>query len=375
MPGTITASRRFRRSSPRMGSARESPLARYLLAAYLLLVVYASLHPFAGWRDQGLSPLAFLTGAWPRYVTGFDLIANAAGYFPLGALAVLALHPRLRGAGAAAAAILGSAAASLVLEAAQTYLPSRSPSNLDLASNSAGAALGAVVALWASPWLLETGPLRRSRERMVAPGALADAGLVLLALWLFIQLDPTTLLFGAGDLRHLMEADVGRERLPGYFVAVEALIAGANLAATGLLASAILLPRAPARLAIPALVLLALVVRAAAFAILMRAENVLEWLTPGAVLGLCAGLALALAAAALPRTLRLALAAVLLMAATVLVNLAPPNPYMAATLKVWEQGHFLNFNGLTRLVSWLWPFAAIGYAMALAARGSRASVG
>ena len=55
------------------------------------------------------------------------------------------------------------------------------------------------------------------------------------------------------------------------------------------------------------------------------------------------------------------------MAATVLVNLTPPNPYLADTLKVWQQGHFLNFNGLTRLVSALWPFAALGYLMFLAA--------
>ena len=70
----------------------------------------------------------------------------------------------------------------------------------------------------------------------------------------------------------------------------------------------------------------------------------------------------------LPRTARLAIAAVLLMAATVLVNLTPPNPYLADTLKVWQQGHFLNFNGLTRLVSALWPFAALGYLMFLATR-------
>ena len=31
-------------------------LARYLALAYVLLVVYASLHPFSGWRDLGLSP-------------------------------------------------------------------------------------------------------------------------------------------------------------------------------------------------------------------------------------------------------------------------------------------------------------------------------
>jgi hypothetical protein len=76
----------------------------------------------------------------------------------------------------------------------------------------------------------------------------------------------------------------------------------------------------------------------------------------------------ALAAIALPRTARLVLAAMLVMAATVLVNLVPPNPYLAASLKVWQQGHFLNFNGLTRLVGTLWPFAALGYLIFLSSR-------
>jgi hypothetical protein len=114
------------------------------------------------------------------------------------------------------------------------------------------------------------------------------------------------------------------------------------------------------------LIALALVVKTFAFAVVMRAENVFAWLTPGAQLGLAVGIALAMVALWLPRTARLALAAMLLMAATVLVNLAPPNPYFAATLKVWEQGHFLNFNGLTRLVSAAWPFAALGYLVYLA---------
>jgi len=70
----------------------------------------------------------------------------------------------------------------------------------------------------------------------------------------------------------------------------------------------------------------------------------------------------------LPRVARLTLAAVLLMAAAVLVNLAPQNPYMAAMLKLWQQGHFLNFNGLTRLLATLWPFAAIGFLIHLAGR-------
>jgi hypothetical protein len=112
---------------------------------------------------------------------------------------------------------------------------------------------------------------------------------------------------------------------------------------------------------------IALAVKVFSFAVLMQAEHVLAWLTPGAQLGLAAGAVLSLAALWLPVTARLAIAAVLLMAATVLVNLSPPNPYFAATLKVWEQGHFLNFNGLTRFVSASWPFAALGYLVYLAA--------
>ena len=87
----------------------------------------------------------------------------------------------------------------------------------------------------------------------------------------------------------------------------------------------------------------------------------------GALLKLSAGVdSLAIQIGRLIRWL--VLASVLIMAATVLVNLAPPNPYLADSLKVWQQGHFLNFNGLTRLVSALWPFVALGYLMVLASR-------
>jgi hypothetical protein len=133
--------------------------------------------------------------------------------------------------------------------------------------------------------------------------------------------------------------------------------------------SSLAAPAAAIRVQIAALIGAALVVRTAAFAILMRAENIFTWLTHGAQIGLAAGVAAVLLAVALPRGLRLILAALLIMAATVLVNLAPPNPYLAVSLKVWQQGHFLNFNGLTRLVSALWPFTALGYLMYLA--GSR----
>ena len=67
-------------------------LARYLALAWLGLIIYGSLYPFAGWRDTGGSSFAFLDGAWPRYWTAFDLSANVAVYFPLGFFLTLALR-------------------------------------------------------------------------------------------------------------------------------------------------------------------------------------------------------------------------------------------------------------------------------------------
>lgn len=292
---------------------------------------------------------------------------NVVGYVPFGFLAIAALHPRARGVAAFVLAVTAAAALSLVLEAGQSYLPARVPTNLDVFCNVSGAALGAALGLNFTAYIAG-GPLSRRRAAEFIPGTGTDFGLVLLGLWFFIQLNPAALLFGAGDLRDLLAPFEGRARRPEFFVFIEAFTTAANLVAVALLLSALVPPGRPVRVMVLAALFGALVVKTAAVAILMRAENVLAWLTHGAQLGLVFGIAAALAAVALPRTMRLIVAAVLLMAATVLVNLSPPNPYLADSLKVWQQGHFLNFNGLTRLVSALWPFIAIGYLIYLSSR-------
>lgn len=344
---------------------RGSPLARLALFIYLLLVVYASLYPLSGWRGHGLSPVEFLNQPWPRYVVAFDVVADVVAYAVFGALAVLAWHPRLRGGRALLAATAAGAALSVAMEALQTYLPARVPSNLDVLCNTAGALLGALIGLALAP--LSPG-VRGWRARLFLPGALSDVGLALLGLWLFMQLNPAMLLFGGGDLRHLFAGTAVPARAPEFFIAIEAVTAATNLAALALLASAVVAPRAPVRSLIVLLVAAALAVKTLAFTIILRAEDSFAWLTPGALRGLAMGLAVALLAVALPRVARMALAAVLLMTAAVLVNLAPPNPYLTEIFKLWQQGHFLNFNGLTRLVATLWPFAATGYLIVLAAR-------
>ena len=347
------------------------PLARILLLLIALLTAYATLYPMEGWRDPGVSPFAYLSAPWPRHITRFDLVVNVLGYMPFGFFAVAALQPRVRGIPAFAIATAAALALTLILEALQSYLPARFPSNLDALCNLLGAAAGAAMAVRFAPRLLVEGPFGRLRQAAFLPGGGIDLGLALMALWVFIQLNPATLLFGAGDLRDFLGARDTRGHRPEVFIIIEALTAAANLIAAALLFSSLAAPGARTRAMLAALLGVALLVKTAAFAILMRAEDVLAWITPGAQIGLALGVIIAFGLVSLSRVARLVLAAMLIMAATVLVNLAPPNPYLTASLKVWQQGHFLNFNGLTRLVSALWPFAALGYLMYLAARRPR----
>jgi VanZ family protein len=347
---------------------RPSPLARYLLLVYLLLVIYASLHPFSGWRDQGVNAFAYLGGALPRYITAFDLVTNFAAYLPLGFFALLALHPLVRGTPALAVAGLGCCFLSLALEALQTYLPSRIPSNLDLATNALGAFAGAGLALRFGVGLLGSGRIYALRHRWFLAGHRHDLGLVLLALWLFTQLNPETLLFGNGDLRGLLEHPPAALHPAEVFIQMEAAVAACNLIAIGLFLSCLMQDKRPLRLLLLALLVWALALKTVAVGVLLKAQNVFAWLTPGALLGLAGGALLLLLAVALPRAARLALAGLLLMAATVLVNLAPQNPYFADALQQWPQGYFLNFNGVTHLVSLAWPFVALFYLLLLAPR-------
>lgn len=344
-----------------------TPLARVLLAVYTALVAYASLYPLEGWQHLGLAPLDYLFAPWPRYVSLFDLTLNVLGYAPFGFLFVASLYPRFFGRGSMIGATAAAALLSISLEAVQTYLPTRFASNVDVLCNTAGAALGAFAGLRFAPWLLHHGPLRQVRAAGFRPGHGVDIGLALLGLWLFTQLNTATLLFGAGDLRELFAVPAGRTRGPEFFAAIEAITAAANLVVIALLLSALMAPRRAVRPAFVGLVLAALALKTAAFALITRIDS-LAWITPGAQQGLVAGLLLALLAVALPRTVGLALASILTMAATVLVNLAPPNPYFTATVRLWHQGQFLNINGVTRVVSAAWPFLVLGYLIYLASR-------
>jgi VanZ family protein len=342
-----------------MVRAQARSLSRLLALAYAFLVVYASLHPVGGWRDSGAPLLEFLSSPWPRYYTWLDIGLNLLAYLPLGLLLVPALQPRLKpGAALLAAWILGTAL-SFALEVMQNYLPSRVPSNLDLATNAAGTLLGGLLGLRYGRAFAEGGGLTRWRARRIVRGRLGDVGLVLVGVWLLAQVNPETLLFGSGDLRSLLDLEAPLEYSASRFFMVEQAIAVCGVIAAGLIFWRLMRETSPWLLA--ALFVAALLIKTLTAVLLVEPDQALHWVTPGNMVGLVIGSAALAASLSLPAQFQQTLAALALLAGTSLVNLAPENPYLLETLGRWYQGHFLNFNGLTRIASSVWPFAALAF--------------
>jgi VanZ family protein len=358
---------------------RPSAFARQALAAYLGLIVYASWYPFSGWRSLGLAPFAYLGDPLPQYLTVFDVVTNVLGYLPFGALIVLAAWPRWRGAAAIAAGFIGGALLSALMEAGQTYLPTRVASNLDLASNALGALLGAALAAPATGALLDRGWLRRLRFRWFERDAAAALGLA--ALWPFATMFPAPRLFAMGDwpalvwqrfdpsmqdalLAWLPSAWHVRAWPAGFAARLpdsgwEALVTALNLFAAAMLASLPMRPRSPRVRLVLLLIATTLVVKVGATFLQLQGGLVFDWATPGALAGLGGGAVAALVALRLPRPVRASAAVAALVVSLVLVNLLPVNPYFDVVLADWRQGRYVHFNGLARWLAWVWPYAAL----------------
>lgn len=356
------------RRNKRMNTGRSTALARSLAIAYTALVVYASLHPFTGWRDSGLAPLAFLNAGWPRYYTGFDLVVNVLAYAPLGFLWFPVAASRCGRAGGTLLLCLLLAALSAILETTQNFLPSRVPSNVDLACNTLGVLLGTLAAQRWGGVLLSESRLLRWRHGHLAHEPVGDYGLVLIGVWLLIQLSPENLLFGNGNLRALLELPAALPFDAERFSRHEGLIAMMGTLTVALLMSLVL--RRPHFRHLLLLLAVAVVIRSFAAALLIAPADFGHWMTRGNLMGMGLGLVLAWPALYLAEGPRRILAALIVMASTGLVNISPDNPYLLQAAQVWQQGHFLNFNGLTRVASALWPFMVMAFLMS--GRRSRA---
>lgn len=352
-----------------------------LAQAWAALIAYASLYPFGDWRDQGIAPWAFLQSPWPRYWTAFDFAANTAGYAPLGFLLALAFVRRGSAASQPGAwAPIGVATASgallsFCMEALQTYLPARVPSNVDFGLNALGALIGAVLAVA----LEKAGALDHwSRFRLRWFVNDARGALVLLALWPVALLFPAAVPLGLGQVFERLEGAVADwlmdtpflEWLPVRDVELQPLVPGAELVSVALgalvpclLAYSVMQSIGRRALFAALLVAAGVAVTALSSALSWGPVHAWTWLTLPVRLGLVTGLVLALALLALPRRGCAALLLLVLMLQLALLNQAPANAYFTHTLQSWEQGRFIRFHGLVQWLGWLWPYAALAYVL------------
>lgn len=342
-----------------------------LCGVYAGLIVYASLYPFEGWRIQGIAPWSFLFAPLPRYWTGFDVLANALGYAPLGflgAVAVLRLRPRWPPVLTVTALAL---ALSLLLESLQMFLPMRVPSNVDLALNASGAWLGALAARVLAAWGL-VAHWSRWRDRWFRADASGE--LALLALWPLALLFPVAVPFGLGQVFERLETAASRmlaqtpwqEWLPLRAVELqpllpisEVLCVALGLMLPGLLAFSVLRTLPQRLLLSAAACIVGVLASSLSAALTYGPTHAWEWVGPEVLKGLLLAALLLLGCLRLPGRLCQVLALVALVWQLALLNQAPADAYFAQTLHSWEQGRFIRFHGLIQWLGWLWPFALL----------------
>jgi VanZ family protein len=357
-----------------------------LALTYAALIVYASLYPFADWRDQGIAPWSYLWAPWPKYWTGFDFGINVVGYVPLGflmALAVLRTRPGASGWQAVLRAGLAGCAIAFAMETLQSYLPARIPSNVDLGLNTIGAFVGAVLAA-----ALERFGAVAHWSRARAHWFVEDArgGLVLLALWPVALLFPAAVTFGLGQVFERLEAAIAEwlvdtpflDWMPLREFELQPLVPAVELLCVmlGALVPCLLgfvVTRSVARRAalMPIVLMVGVGASALSAALSWGPEHAWAWLSLPVQIGMAAAVVIGVLLLGAPRRLCAALLLAALVLHLSLLNQAPESAYFAQTLATWEQGRFIRFHGLAQWLGWVWPFATLGYILVVLSRRVR----
>jgi VanZ family protein len=361
------------KAKPPWAITHRSPhnVARWSLAAYVLLLIYASLHPLDALRATEANPLAYFNharllwaGGRPYGVGSFDALSNFAAYLPLGFGVTWGLMQRLPLRWAVVTTLGICIGFSASLEALQTYNPLRVPSLWDVLINSSGAAMGI--------WLCLA--LRRLPARTrFAPTALiaphAGAIWAVLGLWTLAQLHPQSWVFVTAPLRLLWGASaLAAIELPLMNLDGAALAQLETLVASLALFCCLGVLRLGSRLTGCSAVLraawmlsgwVAIVVwQGVAYAIEFGPAVSFALWGSGVWVACWIAAMLALVLAILPTLPAAALTVAALGAYLTAVQWLPPHPYMTSA-SLWQYGKFTHLYGLTAMVSALWPVLAL----------------
>jgi len=196
------------------------------------------------------------------------------------------------------------------------------------------------------------------------PGALADLGLALIALWLFSQLDPSLPVLANIATPDAVGAVIDRDSMPlPEFNYLEAAAAMFSVFAVGMMLTFVVRKSWHALIGVIVLTTVAVFIKLAGAMLLLKPEVRFDWFSREAWIG--AGCALVLTAVFLltPERRRRQACVLSLLAVIVATQIYSNETSGLAFLKLfdWHYGQLLNFTGLARTVAKAWPFLALGW--------------
>ena len=336
---------------------------RGALLAYVFMLAYASVNPFFGWRW----PEAFVLFTWPKYVIAFDVMLNITAYIPLGGMLAALLRQRAR-VGAFRIThnvqvwlftVATSAGLSLGFELLQAFVPGRVSSFVDLLANAAGAGVGAALVL-AAPGRLLIGMWHKWRHKHFSGSDETGWGLMLLACWIFAQLNPAIPFFEAGHIANPFDA-VNAHPYNPLILLPQAV--GIALNVCGFVLFVALLMHPGRNVMLPVLLLLAsgFVIKVAMAAMMLKVPQMIDWLAPSRVIGLTSGLVLAAYFTRFSFRWRAFSATLFVFAGGLMAKLTSIYGAFDETLRLfnWPLGQLVNFASLTRWMHETWPLVAV----------------
>ena len=337
-------------------------VGRGALFAYALVILYASLNPFIGWR----TPESFGLIAWPRYLNAFDIFINVLAYLPLGAmLAAMQMRSPRRGARndeprrVLVRAVLSGFGFSAILELLQTMLPVRVSSPVDLIANTTGTLIGAsvLVTYWGRTLLTKAW---RWRHRHFVRGDRSGWGLLLLGAWFFAQLNPVIPFFEAGHIANPLDAAASQTQYDPLILLPQALGITLNVCGFTLFLSLLLHPRKRMILNVLLILALGFFIKVFAALLLLKAPQMVGWLAPATIIGLSAGLLLFAYFSRIGYRWRAFCTTLFIFAGGIMAKMASVYGAFDETLRLlnWPHGHLVSFTSLTRWVHEIWPVFA-----------------
>ncbi|WP_051711413.1 VanZ family protein [Andreprevotia chitinilytica] len=336
-----------------------SSVSRYFFACYLLLVLIVSWYPFSGWRFTGEPVFAFYTYPLPYYFTFFDNLINVLAYIPLGASVALMVRRR------AWSWLVGTLAGfllSCVVEFVQQFIPGRIADNLDIMSNTFGAFIGGVFALFLASrrWQRRWHVFRYSHFR---EGGIIECGMVWMGLWFVTQFDPTVPFLGVVvEARGLPQPfDSPIENAALFLRLLEGGGMMLHMIGVALFVAGLMRHLREIPTAIRITLLVALVLKLTFAGMLLKPVQFFVWVNSSIVLGGLAGVLLLWLLWRLQRRWRAFVGALALAAAQVVSWIWPLSPQLSATLPLfrWHYGHLMHFSGLAAAIGDIWPYGAI----------------